>query len=303
MKKLYAIFLFLFCISSVNAIDLSNKVIEFSDIDGYGMQGFSNNDKYLFVVLISNDEESSIIKVYDINTFKEYNTIHYSSLGHANDVTYNSKEDRFYVARSGGSSLIDAFDGTTLEYIDTIDVGYPIRSLTYIDELDKYAVRVVSTGYMMDSTFNIDSTPFVMGLGISPKIGRQGWTFYNGFLYYSNWSWIRYGGDGSNFIKVYNLDGYVIDKYYIEPGLGELENVSFNNNKMILGFNCYDGIVRFFVSDIPEVIVNYERIQVIEDDVEEVLEDEEHFSFIIPVILIIIIIILIYLCRRKMLRK
>lgn len=302
MKKLYAIILFLLCISSVNALDLSNKVIEFSDIDGYGMQGFSNNDKYLFVVLISNDEESSIIKIYDINTFKEYKTISYSSLGHANDVTYNSKENRFYVARSGGSSLIDAFDGTSLEYIDTIDVGYPIRSITYIDELDKYAVRVVSTGYMMDNNFNIDSTPFIMGLGISPKIGRQGWTFNNGFIYYTNWSWIRYGGDGSNFIKVYNLDGYTLDKYYIEPGLGELENVSFNNDKMILGFNCYDGFVRFFVSDIPDVIIDYEHIQVIEEEIEEI-EKEEHFNYIIPIVLIIIIIVILFLFRKKMLKK
>ena len=50
-------------------IELGDPIIEFPKVKGYTLQGFTTTDKYLFLVLVKNDDSSSIIKVYDLNTY------------------------------------------------------------------------------------------------------------------------------------------------------------------------------------------------------------------------------------------
>ena len=40
---------------------------------------------------------------------------------------------------------------------------------------------------------------------------------YNDFIYYCNWSWIRMGGDGSNTILIYDLDGKFVNYVSLLP--------------------------------------------------------------------------------------
>lgn len=258
MKKyiLYSFIFFLLFFPNVRAYDLelTDPVISFDGIEHYGLQGFTSTDKYLFVVLIEDGDCSSIIKVFDLDNYSLVTSFTYSSLGHANDVTYNPKTNRIYVLRGGGSTFVDVFSGDTFQYLETIDTKLPIRSITYVDSLDQYFVRTVATGFKLDNQLQLASKmPFVMGLNFNEDIGRQGWSYYQQYIYYTNWSWIRLGGDGANMIYVYDLNGNKKDALYTNNRIGEIEDVAFYQEKMILGFNGYDGKIKFYFTDIPPI--------------------------------------------------
>lgn len=259
MKKVFfktLLILLFFTINTVYAektLVLDNPVISFKKIDNYVLQGFTTVDNYLFMILEGYDDTKAIIKVYDLDTFKEVKSYEYGSLGHSNDVTYNRKNNKIYVIASSGSDVVYTFNGDSFLYEDQFEIGLPIRSITYVEDNDIYAVRTVSVGFKYDSKFNlISKVPFVIGLNFSADLGRQGWAYYNKYIYYANWSWVRLGGDGANIIYVYDLSGRRKDTLYTENNIGELEDVAFYNNKMVLGFNGYDKNIKFYMIDIPD---------------------------------------------------
>ena len=258
MKK-YLCFIFiilLFFFKSVKAEDLNleEEIISFDKINNFSLQGFTTANKYLFMVLVESDDLSSIIQVYDLDTYELVKSYAYKSLGHANDVTYNKNTNKLYILRADGSSLVEVFDGNNWQHEKTIDVKLPIRSITYVDSEDQYYVRTVATGFRLDNKLNWNNKiPFIIGMNFNNDIGRQGWEYYNGFIYYTNWSWIRLGGDGSNIIYVYDLKGNMRQYLHTKEDIGEVEGIAFYNNKMILGFNGYDKKIKFYISDIPSV--------------------------------------------------
>ena len=302
-KCLYLLWVLLiisFMICTCNAeevLELNEAIIEFKCEDNYGLQGFTATDKNLFIVLTGYEDTKSIIKVYNLETLKEVKVIKGESVGHANDVTYNKSNNKIYVLVSGGSDKILTFKGDSFEYDGSFNIGLPARSIAYIDDYDMYAVRTVSVGYMLDNNFELLSkSPFIVGMNLSLDLAKQGWTYYKENIYYSNWSWIRYGGDGSNIIYVYDLYGHLKDTLYTEVDIGELEDVAFYNNKMILGFDGYDGNIKFYMIDAP-IIEEKEIVST-----EEANSNESNNSYIYYLVIIIIIISLLlvgFLYKRK----
>ena len=283
MKKVFfktLLILLFFTINTVYAektLVFDSLVISFKKIDNYDLQGFTTVDNYLFMILEGYDDTKAIIKVYDLDTFKEVKSYEYGSLGHSNDVTYNRKNNKIYVIASSGSDVVYTFNGDSFLYEDQFEIGLPIRSITYVEDDDIYAVRTVSVGFKYDSKFNlISKAPFVIGLNFSADLGRQGWAYYNKYIYYANWSWVRLGGDGANIIYVYDLSGRRKDTFYTENNIGELEDVAFYNNKMILGFNGYDKNIKFHMIDIPDT-----KDKILDDTMNEVNVDKvDSFNYI-----------------------
>lgn len=300
MKKyiifFFSIFLLLLNITYAYEIDLNNEIISFDKIENFNLQGFTTTDKYLFLVLVERDDKSSIIMIYNLDDYKLVKTIFYSSLGHANDVTYNRKTNKIYVLRGNGSSLVDVFNGESFQYEETIDVKLPIRSITYVDTKDEYYVRTVATGFRLDNKFKLASKiPFVIGMNFNNDIGRQGWQYYNGYIYYANWSWVRLGGDGSNIIYIYNLEGKEMDYLHTSRDIGEIEGISFYKDKMILGFNGYDNKVKFYIRDIPPVLEK-EKKEKINNDKEEI----KNYNILIYIVLIFLVVSLCLIVKKKM---
>lgn len=305
-KSLYYIFLLLvnFLFFNVVVADTNIKLEEpfysFADIENFGLQGFTVVKDKLFVVLVGNEDTESIIKIYDLENKKEIKSIHFTSLGHANDVTYNSKTNEVYVLAASGSNDIYTFDGDTFNFLRKFEVSLPLRSITYIEDKDKYAVRTVATGFIYNEDFSLyNRFPFVMGMNINNDIARQGWAYYNGFIYYSNWSWIRLGGDGVNIIYVYDLDGNLRDSIFTDNTIGEVEDVAFYDSKMILGFNGYDGYVKFYFEEVPVVP---EMMQKTESEVDtsrdNKINDDINLT-IVFVVIVVLIIILIFIKKKK----
>lgn len=281
-------------------IILSEPIIQFNEIKNYTLQGYSVVKDKLFMVLEGYDDTKSIIKVYDLNTYKEVISYNYKSLGHANDVTYNKKTNKIYILASSGSNTIFTFNGDTFDYEDRFEISLPARSITYLDDYNMYAIRTVTSGFIYNKDFILENKlPFVIGMNFSSDLGRQGWSYYNKLIYYANWSWVRLGGDGVNIIYVYDLEGKKIDNLYTADNIGEIEGVSFYNNKMILGFNGYDNTIKFYMTDIPIIEIPTEE-KIIQEDVKIIKKKNYNlYIFIIIVSLIVITILVIIFVKHK----
>ena len=135
-------------------------------------------------------------------------------------------------------------------------------------------------------------------MNFSSEVGRQGWSYYNGLIYYANWSWVRLGGDGSNVIYVYDLDGSKLNSIYTETDIGELEDVSFYNDKMILGFNGYDNNVKFYITDIPktEIVDNKKEVK---QEATIVKKKNYEIYIIIGIVTLLAVVIIILIVRHK----
>lgn len=281
-------------------LELKEPVIVFDKIAHYGLQGYTVAKDKLFVVLEGYDDTKSIIKVFDLNTYKEILSYEYGSLGHANDVTYNSKNNKIYIIASSGSDKVFIFNGDTFKYEDTIRIGLPVRSITYIEDYDRYAVRLIGTGYLYKNDFTLVSKfPFIIGMNLSSEVGRQGWTYYKGLIYYANWSWVSQGGTGTNALFIYDLDGNKYTSIYTDESIGEIEGVDFYNNKMILGFNGYDKKIKFYVSDIPSVEKETKNQEIIKEEAVIVKKKNYEVYIIIGIVSILVIIVLVIILRYK----
>lgn len=279
-------------------ITLEEPIIQFNKIKNYTLQGYSVVKDKLFMVLEGYDDTKSIIKVYDLNTYEEDISYDYKSLGHANDVTYNEKTNKIYILASSGSNTIFTFNGDTFDYEDRFEISLPARSITYLDDYNKYAIRTVTSGFFYNKDFILDNKlPFVIGMNFSSDLGRQGWSYYNKLIYYANWSWVRLGGDGVNIIYVYDLEGKKIDNLYTADNVGEIEGVSFYNNKMILGFNGYDNTIKFYMTDIP-IIEIPEKEKIIQEDVKIVKKKNYNLYIFITIVVLVSITILIIIFNK-----
>lgn len=308
-KSLRYIIVFIIClflnynVYADNTIILNEPVIQFNKIKNYTLQGYTVVRDKLFMVLEGHNDTKSIIKVYDLNTYKEILSYEYGSLGHANDVTYNSKNNKIYVIASSGSDLVYEFNGDTYLYEKSFNIGLPVRSITYIDKYDRYAVRTVASGFMYNNEFKLKSKfPFIVGMNFSTEVGRQGWTYYNDLIYYASWSWVKHGGDGTNILFVYDLSGTKLDSIYTSNDIGEIEGIDFYNNKMVLGFNGYDDTVKFYLSDIPIVEIPEEEIIVKEVEIVEKKNYTPYIILSIGILLVLVGIIVILRHKKKVIK-
>ena len=302
MRKLF--FLIFLCVFGwyVNAqdLELTNEIIRFDKIETFNLQGFTIANNYIFAVLVNENDTESIIKVFDISTYEEIESFRGDSLGHANDVTYNKNANKIYVLNSGDKN-IHIFDSNTFKYLETIQISVPLRSITYIEDYNSFAGRIVTTGYFLNDTLEKKSDwPFIVGLNVSSDVGRQGWAYYNNYIYYATWSWIRLGGTGENKIYIYDLKGNKIDELLTKNDVGELEDIAFTNNKMLLGFNGYNNYVAFYLEDIPKIneeikSASEKELQISEEDTDNSL----NLSYIVALILIFILGFIIKLLFSK----
>jgi len=302
MKKIYyLLFLFSFLLIKVNAleIDLKNPFIKFPKEGEYVLQGFTTVEDKLFTIFINPMEDKPIIKIFKIDDGSLVKSFSIQALGHANDVTYNNNEKKIYVVNGNGEKIVHVLDGETYKYLETKTINLPIRSMTYVSDRDLYAVRTVSVGYFLDNKFVATSNlPFIVGMNFRQDVARQGWAYNDGMLYYSTWSWIRFGGNGTNTIYVYTVDGDTVGRITTKAGIGELENVSFYEDQMILGINTYDDFIEFYKIKKP-VIEPEERL---ENTIEEEPKKESfnYLPIIIGVSLVVVIACFIVIKKRCM---
>ena len=266
-KRLLKIFIIILIISCSNTYALSRSELtelnltSLSTIDkpkGFtSVQGGVTTDKYVITFLINesaNSDHKTAILVLNKNNYKKVrlvkNPITDYDLGHANDATYNSNTNELLVLSGRKINVID-LNNDSFELKRQIDLNFYYSGLGYDEENNQYVLaRGVDRGIFVeirDSEFKILRT-----FKIKTNLTRQSLTVYQGNIYYVCYEagmLTKYQTvyDGllkrkENLIYVYSLKGKRKTIYYIPFSykniiFGEIENISFNNGKMLIQFN------------------------------------------------------------------
>ena len=128
---------------------LNNQKYGAADADPriYRRQGGCFNGEIYYQVFISKNEEIAVIGRQNVITGELiYSEPRY--MEHSNDATYNPYTDRLYV---GNGTTLWVYDGTTLEFIETLTLSHSTARFSYSPERHKY---VAASYRIYDESFN-----------------------------------------------------------------------------------------------------------------------------------------------------
>ncbi len=207
------------------------------------VQGSCTDGKYAYFAL--HGSSTALLK-YDINTWELKDKNVGISLGHANDMAYNSKAKVIVVANNKPDyKTITIVDPDTLKVKSSVKIELEIYSIAYIEKSDEYVVGI-SGGYdfaILDSNFNeIDKFK-----GINTGFVRQGCDCDDNYIYFAQ------SGSSSNIIVVYNYSGNHIKTITIDKS-SEIENIFHNENTFYVTLHYYGNFVyRIGISDSTQI--------------------------------------------------
>ncbi len=128
---------------------LNNERYGAADADPriYRRQGGCFNGEIYYQVFISKNEEIAVIGRQNVITGELiYSEPRY--MEHSNDATYNPYTDRLYV---GNGTTVWVYDGTTLEFIESLTLSHSTARFSYSPERHKY---VAASYRIYDESFN-----------------------------------------------------------------------------------------------------------------------------------------------------
>lgn len=164
------------------------------------------------------------------------------SLDHANDITYNSREDCYLISHaSPGYTKVSYFkwnkESMTLDYVKTKTLDYNIISIDYQKDTDRYVVglKYTQTFRILDSDFHA-ITPELQPTAGTSGCTTQGVACDGNYVYFVLYK--------PNVIAVYKWDGTFQTLINLDSSLPststfgtkyEPENISVIGNKIFLG--------------------------------------------------------------------
>ena len=194
------------------------------------MQGAATDGTYLYYCIENQAleaHESYIYKV-DIATGKVVKRSKSLQLDHSNDMTYHPIRNQLVVVHNAPNrKLVSFVDVTTLEKVETVNIGREIFCMAYNVERDQYVV-----GLSGGQTFCILDGNFEYIREYSPVASTgyttQGMTCDENFLYFAQ--------SGANVVVIYDWDGYQVAIVPIEFTNIETENICIVGNDIYIGF-------------------------------------------------------------------
>lgn len=269
MKKkfIYYIILILFICSafSVNALTKSeltvlglDSITTIEKPDGYtSVQGGTTTDKYIITLFINENENSDgkcAIMALNKKNYKkvrlEKNPIIEYNFGHANDATFNSNTNELVILSGKKLNFLDTTDDK-FTLTRTVELEKYYHGVGYDEENNQYVLaRTIDKGTLFE--VRNENFEIIRTFKLQTNLTKQSLTVYQGNIYYVCYEAGRINKyqsvyDGllkrkENLIYVYDLEGNKKNIYYIpysykEIIFGEIENISFNENKMLIQFN------------------------------------------------------------------
>lgn len=194
------------------------------------MQGAATDGTYLYYCIENQAlaaHESYIYKI-EIATGKLVKRSGSLQLDHSNDMTYNPIRNQLVVVHNAPNrKLVSFVDVTTLEKVETINIGREIFCMAYNEKRDQYVIGLSGgqTFCVVDSNFE-----FVREYAPVASTGytTQGMTCDDNFLYFAQ--------SGANVVVVYDWDGYQVAIVPIEFTNIETENICIVGNDIYIGF-------------------------------------------------------------------
>ncbi len=213
------------------------------------VQGGTTTDKYIVSLFRNSTDTKTAIVVLNKNNYKKTKLggTNYK-LGHGNSATYNNKTNEVLTM---DKNIVHVLSATTFKEKKKIKLDKTYHAIGYDSKTNQYVLAASSGNktifHIMDENFKEKSK-----FSIVVNMTRQSLTVKNGVIYYCTYEsgkktkyQKQYDGvlkSKENAIYVYDLNGnkktiYYIPKTYNNESFNEIENVSFNGNKIIVQFN------------------------------------------------------------------
>lgn len=213
------------------------------------VQGGTTTDKYIVSLFRNSTDTKTAIVVLNKNNYKKTKLggTNYK-LGHGNSATYNNKTNEVLTM---DKNIVHVLSATTFKEKKKIKLDKTYHAIGYDSKTNQYVLAASSGNktifHIMDETFKEKSK-----FSIVVNMTRQSLTVKNGVIYYCTYEsgkktkyQKQYDGvlkSKENAIYVYDLNGnkktiYYIPKTYNNESFNEIENVSFDGDKIIVQFN------------------------------------------------------------------
>lgn len=250
---LLAIFSFtnVFALSKSDMTTLKLKNIKkLTNPSGFSsVQGGTTTDKYIVSLFRNSTDTKTAVVVLNKNNYKKTKLggTNYK-LGHGNSATYNKKTNEVLTM---DKNIVHVLSATTFKEKKKIKLDKTYHAIGYDSKTNQYVLAASSGNktifHIMDENFKEKSK-----FSIVVNMTRQSLTVKNGVIYYCTYEsgkktkyQKQYDGvlkSKENAIYVYDLNGnkktiYYIPKTYNNESFNEIENVSFDGDKIIVQFN------------------------------------------------------------------
>lgn len=213
------------------------------------VQGGTTTDKYIVSLFRNSTDTKTAIVVLNKNNYKKTKLggTNYK-LGHGNSATYNNKTNEVLTM---DKNIVHVLSATTFKEKKKIKLDKTYHAIGYDSKTNQYVLAASSGNktifHIMDENFKEKSK-----FSIVVNMTRQSLTVKNGVIYYCTYEsgkktkyQKQYDGvlkSKENAIYVYDLNGnkktiYYIPKTYNNESFNEIENVSFDGDKIIVQFN------------------------------------------------------------------
>lgn len=213
------------------------------------VQGGTTTDKYIVSLFRNSTDTKTAIVVLNKNNYKKTKLggTNYK-LGHGNSATYNNKTNEVLTM---DKNIVHVLSATTFKEKKKIKLDKTYHAIGYDSKTNQYVLAASSGNktifHIMDVNFKEKSK-----FSIVVNMTRQSLTVKNGVIYYCTYEsgkktkyQKQYDGvlkSKENAIYVYDLNGnkktiYYIPKTYNNESFNEIENVSFDGDKIIVQFN------------------------------------------------------------------
>lgn len=213
------------------------------------VQGGTTTDKYIVSLFRKSTDTKTAIVVLNKKNYKKTKLggTNYK-LGHGNSATYNNKTNEVLTI---DKNIVHVLSATTFKEKKKIKLDKTYHAIGYDSKTNQYVLAASSGNktifHIMDVNFKEKSK-----FSIVVNMTRQSLTVKNGVIYYCTYEsgkktkyQKQYDGvlkSKENAIYVYDLNGnkktiYYIPKTYNNESFNEIENVSFDGDKIIVQFN------------------------------------------------------------------
>ncbi len=234
-----------------------SQVLSFDKLDGYQVfQGFTITEQYYILSLNMSDDSKACLLVIDKETNEIIKTIESTDYGHANDIAYDEVNDEILIINGNTIYVLDAesFEQKSSKTLDTAGNAIDLSEDSYF-VLSGKTINIYDTDLKLQTSFSVET-----------NLITQGIKYFDGYIYLTCYeSGVvgtyepYYDGileAGANVVYIYDLNGVLINTFYIPSGYGEIEGVSFLDNKYYLLFNnptSTEGII--YTLDTEEAIL------------------------------------------------
>ena len=199
-------------------------------------QGACTDGTYVYGILRDTYDTGAYIKKCRLDTGELVATSAIIPLGHGNDMTYDSKNNRLVVAHgTTQGKILTLVNADDLSFIEKINLEVGAGAITYNEKRDCYAIsQGGKTLHFLDSNFNLIRS---LTRTLNEEYVAQGMGCDDNYIYFpmSN-QWTSQRPFLDNILEVYDWDGNYITTVHV-PLAMESESMFWANGKYYVAYN------------------------------------------------------------------